>query len=74
MAKSTDVKRLAKLAVERVVDHWGADWRRMISRAVQEAILAHEVLAIVLAWDEAERIPATKVQEIAQTAHALLFD
>lgn len=73
MATSTDTERLAKLAVERVAKRWGADWRRMISRDVQEAILSHEVLAIVLSWDEAERIPATKVQDIASTAHELLF-
>lgn len=73
MAKPTDAERLAKLAVERVTRNWGRDWRQMISRPVQEAILSHEVLGIVLSWHEAERIPATKVQDIARAAHTLMF-
>lgn len=69
----SDAERLAKLAVERVVRVWGRDWRRMISRDVQEAILSHEVLGIVLSWHEPERINAAKVQDIARAAHALMF-
>jgi hypothetical protein len=73
VTKPTDAERLARNAVDGVVRTWGRDWRQMISRPVQEALVANAVLNIVLSWAEPERIPASKVQEIARAAHALAF-
>lgn len=71
--KPTDVERLARHALDGVIRRWGRDWRAMLSRDVQAALVADAVLNVVLSWEEPERIPASKVQDIARAAHALAF-
>ncbi len=67
----SEEKRMARMALERLVKQWGKDWRRPFSPEVQRAMVAEAVLNIVCGWVEAERIPATKVQTIAFEAYTL---
>lgn len=62
-----EITRLVELVRRRIHQSWGKDWRHMLSRPVQQAIVSHEVLNLLLS--STEQIDAAQIPEIAAAAY-----
>lgn len=70
--EKAEILRFAKIALQDIESRWGKRWRAMLSPDMQTELVGSAVLRIVLNWINAERIPSSDVQKIAQVAYKLI--